>query len=146
MHHILLQVGLTRLKHTRPYASRSLADSNFYQFPKTFPFSLQKFGSNLVTMSSVPRIGSFQYIKQQFTQVSFSCLHYPIFYFRFSFCCPLPKQTVAEHNKHSELFLSVLVWLPGLLLVFLTSTITCCSKYISNSAKSIDSSHRFQNS
>lgn len=99
MHRILQQVGLMRLKHTR-----SSADSNFYQFPKPLQFSSQKFGSNLVTLSSVPHIGSFQYIKQQFTQVSFSCLHHPIFYFRFSFCCSLPKQTVAEHNKHPKLF------------------------------------------
>lgn len=137
-HHILQQVGLMRLKHTRPYTSRSNADSSFYQFPKPLQFSLQMFGSNLVTMSSVPHIGSFQYIKQQFIQVSFSCLHHPIFYFRFSFCCSLPKQTVAQHNKCPELFPSCISMASGPLLLFLTPTITCCSpKHISNSTKSI---------
>lgn len=99
MLHILQQVGLMRLKHTRPYASRSLADSYLYQFPKPLQFSLKKFGS----MSSVPYTISFKHSKQQFTQVSFFCLHHPILYFRFSFCCSLPKRTVAEHNKCPEL-------------------------------------------
>lgn len=103
-HHILQPTKLKSLEHTRPCALRSLADSNFYQFPKPLQFSLEKFGSNLVTMSSVPHTGSFQYIQQQFAQAFFSCLYHPIFSFRFSFCYSLPKQTVAEHNKRPEFF------------------------------------------
>lgn len=71
MHHILQPTKLMSLKHTRPCALRSLADSNFYQFLKPLQFSLEKFGSNLVTMSSVPHTGSFQYIQQQFAQAFF---------------------------------------------------------------------------
>lgn len=35
-HHKLQQAG--QLKHTRPYFSRSFADSNFYQLPKPLIF------------------------------------------------------------------------------------------------------------
>lgn len=140
MLHILQQVGLMRLKHTRPYVSRSLADSHLYQFPKPLQFSLKKFGS----MSSVPHTISFKPSKQQFTQVSFFCLHHPILYFRFSFCCSLPKQQQNITNA-LNLFLAVLVWLPVPLLVFLTPTITCFSpKHISKSTKPIQSIQSLQ--